>query len=267
MDSLKQVFSRAHRAVRANPITIWFPMLFGTTVWVFYLLLFVVVITPTIPEVMSLDALTASGELVTRAGAATMTLALVAGLVFMAQTAGALGLRAAAISGGVLDAGHFFRAIKKYFARLCLVYLGMAAVYAVPVVLASLAIVLGPWRASLSGSDPEAVLAVLAPFLTVVPLVMVVINVVLSMWPVVLVLEDGAALRSLFRSLTFFRRNYRQVSAVIMWGWIITLASRMLLQGSALGQLLHMAWSLVISSYMSLMLMVAYLEAESRASQ
>lgn len=258
MDSVKQAFSRAGRAVRENPITIWFPLLFGATVWVFYLLLFLVVVTPAVPDVLEMDALVASGELITRAAPAMAGLLLVAALVYLAQAAGALGLRAASLKGGPLEVNHFFRSIKRYAPRLSLVYLGMLAVHAVPIVLTWLIIIIGPWGDRMAGSDPEAVFTVLAPFMAVVPLILAAIHIILAMWPVVLVLEDTRVMPSLKRSLAFFRRNFRQVSTIIMWGWVINLISRMILEGSAVGQLLHMGWSLVITTYMSLMLMAIY---------
>ncbi|HSL93692.1 MAG TPA: hypothetical protein VK905_03740 [Bacillota bacterium] len=263
MDFMKHAFGRANNAVRANPITIWFPMLFGATVWIFYLLLFLVMVTPAIPDLMELDALTASGELFYRAAPATAVLIVVAVLVFMAYTAGVLGLRAASLSGGTLEPGHFFRSIKKYLVRLSLVHLGMLAVYAVPIMLTWLIISLGPWRARLAGADPETVFTVLSPFMAVVPLILAAVHIVLAMWPLVLVLEDGGVIGSLRRSLTFFRKSFRSVSSIILWGWAINVVSRMLLEGSAIGQLLHMGWSLVMTTYITLMLMSIYTAPDS----
>jgi hypothetical protein len=263
MDFVKHAFGRVNSAVKANPITIWFPMLFGATVWVFYLLLFLILVTPAIPDLLELDALAASGEVLYNAAPAAAALLVVALVIFMAQTSGVLGLRAAALRGGTLEARHFFASIKKYFLRLSLVHLGMLAVQAVPLLLTWMIINVGPWRGRMTGGDPETVFAVLAPFMAVLPLIMAAVHIMLAMWPVVLVLEDGGVLGSFRRAWRFFRQNFRSVSSVIMWGWVINLVSRMILEGSAIGQLLHMGWSFVITSYMSLILMVMYTSSGS----
>lgn len=259
VDIIKKCFSEAHAAIRANTVVIWFPILFAVTVWVFYLLLFLILITPHVPNVLELDALTAWDSMAETAIPALGFLAAVAAIIYLVQASGTLGLRAMAVRGGKLETKDYFRSIRKYIIRVIGLKAIMLLLYAIPILFVAVLIVLGPWGGSIIGSDLETVFSMLSPFIAVSSLIMAAIHIAFAAWPLIMALEDTSLLASMKRSVALFRRNYRLLSSAILWGWAISLFSRMLLEGSATGQLLHTGWSFVITSYVSVTLMRMYL--------
>lgn len=255
---------RAHKAIRSNPLVLWFPMLFSVTAGVFYILFFFILMSPYLPGIGKVDALLFSQEMMELALGRILALGFVAVVLLIIMTAGTLGLQAGAVRGDSLETGDYFRSVRRFFLPVLGGQIVTTLAYALPIAVLAVLFVTGPFFANFEGTylseaDLTEVLGSMAPAFLLASLAFAVLAVFFSMWPKIVALEQRSLFRALAEGIKFVWGNLGVIVMIVGGGWLITFFIRLLLEGSAFGSLLQLGLGFAVRSYVAIALMNLYL--------
>jgi hypothetical protein len=255
---------RAHQTIKDSPVVLWFPVLFSLTLGVFYVVLFMALMSPYLPGFSEVDALLFSQEMIGAALGSVLVLLVVGVIASLVSMTGTLGLQARAVRGESVETGDFFLAVRRFLLPVAGGQTVTMLAYALPVIVLVSMFLTGPYLAQFDGqplteADFFNVMERMMPAFVLAMVFVTAVSVFFSMWPKLLALGPLPLGRSLVDGLRFVVRNFWNVLFILGAGWLATLLSRMLLEGSAFGSLLNLALAFFIRSYVSLALMHLYL--------
>lgn len=269
IEDLLNSVRRAHESIRSNLVVVWFPPLFGTAMFVLFMLVAVVLILPIVPGILNNPdpAAWATPEIVEAVGTRALLLLALAIPLIVVTNAGTLNLQARIALGEPVDTSHFFVGIKRFGLRLAVGNIAAFVVYAMVFFLTFGVMLSGIMRslmeAGIGVEVPEQVIyeAMMRglPMLLLGAAIFIVVSVLLSMWSRVLALRDMPILGALLAGAKFAFRHFWAIALLFLGQWVATSLMQRLLGDVGLMSLVTLALTYVIRVYASVTLMHFYL--------
>lgn len=269
IDALLNSVRRAHESIKNNLVVVWFPPLFGTAMFVLFMLLAVLLILPIVPGILSNpDPNTwAMPEIAEAVGTRALLLFALAIPLIVITNAGTLNMQARIAEGEAVDTSHFFEGIKRFGVRLAAGSLVAFVIYAA-IFLLTFGVMLSGLvgfmlESGVGGDIPEQVLYETLmkglPMLLLGATMFIVASVLLSMWSRVLTLKNLSLWGALLAGGKFALRNFWAIVLLFFGQWMVTTLLHRLLGDVGIMSLITLALNYAIRVYAGVALMHYYL--------